>query len=370
MNINSLFAAGVLLTSLTSSVLAQDVENFKVSGFASLIGGKVLSGAADATAGYAHCTHPCYVADWSNGGLYDRKFSLKPESRIGIQGTYVFNPTLSATAQITSRAVDSDPRLEWAYLSTKFGNWDLQLGRKRIPLYFYSDFQDVGVAYPWVSPPPDLYGWEVTNYNGASLRYRSSIDDMGVSGSIFTGSEHIKDSALYRIYEATPVDIQWTKLMGADLELAKQWWTLRFAYVQNDMRESYRETNEHFDQKMKTYSMAFNADFGDWVYLAEIGENARKYVYGTDTHYKVLSLMGSVGYRYGRWMPMLTVSRFHEHAASADYEVDRWNTYALSLRYDLAASRAIKIQLNKTQDTTGHFTGNTSSVRVSYDVQF
>ena len=52
-----------------------------------------------------------------------------------------------------------------------------QVGRKRIPLYYYSDFQDIGLSYPWVSPPPELYGWEVTNYNGGSLRYNDSFGD-------------------------------------------------------------------------------------------------------------------------------------------------------------------------------------------------
>jgi hypothetical protein len=370
MQMNSLVATGIVITGLVSPVQAQEPANFHISGFASLIGGKVLGGATDAMAAYAHCRHPCYVADWSNGGVYDRKFSLNPESRMGVQGTYVFNQTLSATAQITSRAMDSGPRLEWGFLSAKFGNWDLQLGRKRIPLYFYPDFQDVGIAYPWVSPPPDLYGWEVTNYNGASLRYRGSIDGLGVSGSMFAGSEHVKDSGLYRIYETAPVDIRWTKLVGADLELSKHWWTLRFAYAQNDMREHYRETNANFDQKMKAYSMAFNADFGDWFCLGEIGDNARRYVSGADTRRKILSLMGGVGYRYGQWTPMITVSRLHEHAASADYEPDRWNTFALNLRYDLGSAQAVKVQLNKTQDTKGHFTGNTSTLRVNYDVQF
>ena len=254
----------------------QTSSNFRLSGFFSLVGGKVLSGSDTSSAGFVNCTSPCYVADWSNAGVYDKGFSFQPESRIGVQGTYIFNPALSATAQITSRAVDADPNLEWAYLSYKFADWDLQLGRKRIPLYFYSDFQDIGVAYPWVSPPADLYGWEATNYNGASLRYRSSLDGMGISGSVFFGSEDIKEARYFKMYIDERVDVQWNNLAGADLELNKDWWTVRFVYVQADLRDDYRASNEIRKEHMKAYGMAFNADFTDWFVLSEIGQNERR----------------------------------------------------------------------------------------------
>ncbi len=342
----------------------------ELSGFASIIGGRVMGGATDATAAYARCRQPCYIADWTNGGVYDRSLSLAPESKIGVQGSYSFTPNLSVTAQVTSRGIDSRPKLEWGYVSAKFGQWDLQLGRKRIPLYFYSDFQDVGIAYPWVSPPPDLYGWEAKNYNGASLRYRGSMQGVGVSGSVYAGSEHAKDVGLYKIYEFEPVDIDWTSMIGADFELNKDWWTVRVSAARNDLREFYRGSGEVFGLKVRTFGLVFNADFGDWLFISEAGESSRKFTEGSTQFLTVRSLMGAVGYRNGNWTPMLTVSRFHEYAVSAGYEPDRWNTYSLGLRYDLTARQALKLQYSRTDDTTGHFTGNTSVLRVGYDLQF
>ncbi len=127
----------------------------------------------------------------------------------------------AATAQITSRGVDTDPRVEWAYVFYKIGNWDFQVGCKRIPLYFYSDFQAIAVAYSWMAPPSDLYGWEAANYTGANLRYRAPIDGLGVSASVFGGSEHLKDAGIFRLYGTECVDIQWKNLVGADMELNK-----------------------------------------------------------------------------------------------------------------------------------------------------
>lgn len=349
---------------------ALEETNFRISGFFTLAGGKVFSGSDYSSAGFVNCTSPCYVADWNNAGVYDKGFSLMPESRVGVQGTYTFNPDLSATVQVTSRAVDVDLNLEWGFLSYKFGNFDLHIGRKRIPLYFYSDFQDIGVAYPWVSPPADLYGWEASNYNGASLRYQSFPDGTGISGSVFFGSENIKEARYFKMTTDERVDVQWNNLAGADLEMNKDWWTVRFVYVQADLRDDYRESNEIHKEDMKAYGMAFNADFTDWFLLSEIGQNERHSADGSYPDRKILSAMAGIGYRYGKWTPMLTVSRYHEHDPSPGYVTSSWNTYAAGVRYDILPLHALKLQWNKTQDTEDQYTGNAAILRFSYDMQF
>jgi len=127
---------GLVALIASSGAFAQSEANFKLSGFASVVGGKVFGGSDNFPLGNPKYTAPSYVADWFNAGVYEKKFSLKPETRVGVQGTYEFTKQFSATAQITSRAVDADPSLEWAYLTHKTGNWEFQVGRKRIPRRF------------------------------------------------------------------------------------------------------------------------------------------------------------------------------------------------------------------------------------------
>jgi len=61
----------------------------KVSGFVSIVGGQVLDGKLDSNYSGLDPINglacPCYIADWSNAGLYNKDFSLTPESRAGIQ---------------------------------------------------------------------------------------------------------------------------------------------------------------------------------------------------------------------------------------------------------------------------------------------
>ncbi len=160
------------------------------------------------------------MADWANFGVYEKNFSLAEESRIGIQGTAKFSDALSGTAQVVSRGTKTTPDLTWAYLGYKITpNLELQVGRKRIPLYYYSDFQDIGVAYPWVAPPPELYGWDATNYNGASLRYKTTLGSASVSASLLAGSEKIKDDRYFLINPSPNNEHRWK----SDHEPGESW---------------------------------------------------------------------------------------------------------------------------------------------------
>lgn len=341
----------------------------KISGFASVVGGTVLSGQAGypLTPSYS-C--PCYVADWYNSGVYEKAFSLTPESRAGVQAVYHFSPDFSATLQLTTHAVDPSPRADWAYVSYRFGDWELQAGRKRIPLYFFSDFEDVGLAYPWVSPPSDLYGWEANDYNGASLRRHGTAFGGNYSASIFGGAENVVDDRYFMTYSTERVDSHWTHLAGGDFELEKDWWTLRFVYVQNDIENHYVVSDYRTRQKMQAYGVAFNADFENWFVLSEAGQNNRRSPDDSTGEYKAPAFSVGAGYRHGKWTPFLSVGQYRERDPGNGYVPVRWRTAAMTLRYDFNPRNAAKLQWNYNQDVTENFTGNASILRASYDMTF
>lgn len=99
----------------------------------------------------------------------------------------------SGASRITGQAVTRGARngkvnLEWIYLSHEVSDkLTVQLGRKRIPFFYYSDSQDVGLAYPWIHLPPQMYGWEVVNYNGVSLYYKDTWGTWTSALNVFTG---------------------------------------------------------------------------------------------------------------------------------------------------------------------------------------
>ena len=79
---------------------------------------------------------PCYAADWGNAGVYTENFSLKPESRAGIQAKFTVSKEINFVTQVVVRGTDSTPRVQWAYASySPSKNLEFNVGRKRIPLY-------------------------------------------------------------------------------------------------------------------------------------------------------------------------------------------------------------------------------------------
>lgn len=347
-----------------------DYPSIHFSGFLSVVGGRVLSGNPEGPIPGYEEELPFYIADWANWGVYTKKASLSPESRAGIQALAKFTEDFSFTGQLTIRGTDHTPELQWAYLGYKFTpDLELQVGRKRIPLYYYSDFQDIGLSYPWVSPPAELYGWDATNYNGASLRFKTSVQGVPVSMSLFGGKETVKDNRYMRSVSQFHTDTTWDNILGGDVELTRNWLTVRGVYMQTNVTNIDKDDPANSgNQKMKAYSLAMNADFDQWFILSEIGQNARTY----DGYYlNAPAFSIGAGYRIGKWTPFLNYGQYHENANDPAYAPVNWKRPSLTLRYDPTASTAIKVQLERYLEVNGTaFTGDSTVLRISFDWVF
>ncbi len=354
--------------------LAQESESkLKLSGFVSIVGGRISGTNEERYEGPAAIDGndcPCYIADWGNAGVYTEKFSLKPESRAGIQAKYTFSKRFNVVTQVVVRGSDATPRVQWAYGSySPSKNLEFQVGRKRIPLYFYSDFQDIGASYPWVAVPPELYGWEATNYNGASVRYKSAVGDANLSMSLFTGKETVKDSLYQRLYYDSKTRVTWSKLIGGDLELTRGALTLRGVYMQTTVRSTNPIEELDDTTRLKAYGIAANLDMEKWFVLAEATQLTREF----DAGYRVTAPAATIGagYHFGDWTPFLNYARYTER--TDDPEVYAPQSYArtsITLRYDLDARSAIKAQVDRQKDVTRNFGGDSTIVRIAYDRLF
>jgi hypothetical protein len=165
-----------------------------LSGFTSINAGKVLSGSGVPQ----YDIPPTFLADYPIVSSYDEDVSFKPESLFGLQISADLADGLSVTGQLVARgANDFDAKIEWAYLSYEINeNWTVQAGKKRLPLFYYSDFYDVGYAYVWMRPPADNYTWQIFNYNGVNALYSGEIGDWSVMGNLYYGEEDDTENKL------------------------------------------------------------------------------------------------------------------------------------------------------------------------------
>ena len=377
-------------------VQAEEEENgvsFTGSGFLTIAAGKVVSG--DAASDFNGYQGPLFIADYAQGGVYEgNELCFKADSRIGLQGSAIFSPQFLLTGQAVLRATrNGKPDLEWAYGSYQFNDeLSLQLGRKRLPLFYYSETQDVGFSSPWIHLPPGQYGWEIVNYNGANLRYQGQWGSWSNSMEIFAGAETKEDNGYWKIYNGknTRTDSRWSNLVGADLMLAQDWFETRIAYIQSNFQNRYEDpaAPPPYDYTpaalQKIYSLSFSVDQHNWVVRNEYLDMDRKAVGEED-----YSFLLGVGYRAGKFLPMLTYNQYKmelnpqyaDPALIAPASIDPlaaegWSVLALSLSYALTHSSDIKVQLDRWIDQNGpNFNGgvaygNPTLLTLGYDLVF
>ncbi|SEA01632.1 hypothetical protein [Alkalimonas amylolytica] len=356
---------------VASTVSAVD---FQYGGFLTVGAGTIID-KKESAYDYEGFNCPCFISDFNTAGLYERgDIGWKQDTRLGLQGTVRFQPGLSLTAQGVARGSDSSVNLEWLYLSYDLTNEiTLQVGRKRIPLYYYSDFQDVGLAYIWARPTQALYGWEASNYNGASVRYATFSGHWEIQASAFAGNETVRKSGFARIYDEVNQDIRWRNILGADLEVTRDWFTARVVYLQSDNSITDKPDSADFSRpadKQRVFGLALNADFNDWLILSEFNTNTRK---SRDEELSIPAPAMSVGVgrRIGAWTPFINYARFWEKSKDADYENERFIDLSATLRYDITSSSAFKFQINRFSDRSEfQFVGATTLLSANYNLVF
>lgn len=363
----------LLLTGLTLSgpalCLALEV-NF--SGYATLGMGKVLSG-EHKTFYDQQC--PCYIANFPDVGVYDRSLSFTPDTRFGLQAVAKIDDKTSLTGQVTAHGGNSlKPTLDWAYLSRDLSNTlTLQAGRKRLPLYQYSDFANLGYAYPWIRPPADLYGWQIVNYNGANLLYRNAWDDLAVRANAWMGREDDSDNRMLgKLYYGSKIEESWKNIFGSYVELTWDPFTARLVYMNNvvdrystDGAGARSHVTDNVRQRF--YGLALGADWNNVVVKMEANRFERPTVQDNYT----ASLVG-VGYRIGNVLPMLTYSRFTENHPPDPSWNEIHHTYTASVRWDVRSDMAIKFQYDRFRDQSllTPFAGNANVLAASLDLVF
>lgn len=384
------------LALLPASAAAFDAGGFEFSGSGFFTGsaGYMLGGSDVAVNDY-NC--PCFASDYAQAGVYDGRGGLqwKPDTKLGLQGSIAYdNRRYMLTGQAVSRgARDGKVDLEWVYGSVRLSDQlTLQVGRKRLPMFYYSDTQDVGYALPWTHLPPQLYGWEAVNYNGGSLSYQDDWGAYSAAIEVMAGQEKKKDSGYWKIYNGrqSRTDIRWDDILGATLTLSRDWLETRLVYIQSKNAQRYvtgvwdpelggyddsamDDFGEAFPQRI--YGLAVNIDYNNWLLRSEM-----IYIRHPGLNYNDSAQILAGGYRYGKWQPMLTFSNYHSVPVAVDGEpaqgtaMEKHYTVSATLRYELDNRSALKVQYDHQNSRSGpdyaYQYGDARLLSVTWDIVF
>jgi len=96
----------------------------------------------------------------------------------GIQFAAAINDSVSLTAQFFSEgSEDFAVVTDWLFVEWQISDeWDIKIGRLRLPFYLYSQYYNVGYTYIWSRPPIEVYNFaSLTDFDGLTLRYINSL---------------------------------------------------------------------------------------------------------------------------------------------------------------------------------------------------
>ena len=327
----------------------------QVSGYASFVAGKVTSGNE-------------FLADYPKTGVYDKDWSFSPDTSIGVQLNTDINDKLEFVIQAVSNgATDFDVELDWAYISYQLStDLSFQAGRKRLPLYYYSDFFDVGYAYYWIRPPADNYTWQISNYNGLSLMYQPQIGDWDSLFYFYFGREDSEENELLSMLISASVDETWKNMFGVVAELSQEWVELRFTYMNSQLDRTVNDIITTEDVNQTFSGVSINLYVENISVLSEFNQYERS---ASDIHVKTSML--SVAYRVGDFTPHLTRSMLDQDDNIAGGD-EHHETKSLGFRWDLNKKTALKIQYDKVKDEGVNIPvlGSAESISIGIDFVF
>lgn len=295
-----------ILAAMGAATAAQ--AEVRVSGFGQLVAGKML-----------HSDERFAEVSYESN-KYDGDLNVAKDSLVAVQVDADLGSRMSATAQVVASGDKAfRPQLAWAYVNAKLGaGFSAKVGRQRIPFYRYSDYLDVGYAYPWVRPPVAMYNQPWSN-----------ADMVNLSHTAYFGKWYSQAQVFYGRYKGeiyghdSGVDAKLQNLRGASWDMEyDEWLSLRAAYVAGKVTvtgtaldqvtatlraigQGARAERLDYTQDSGTFeNVGFKIDRANWLVIGEYTRlDVQNTVYdGIDRH----DWYAAIGRRFGKLTPTLT----------------------------------------------------------------
>lgn len=351
--LKNIFAVVLIFTTLF--IYKPVSAEFKLNGFGSVAVGTVVEGQE-------------FLADYPKTGIYNTDLSTDPDTTLGLQVSTYFNDDLSIIAQAAIHgATDYDPQIDWLYLNYYLTpKLSFQAGRKRLPLYYYSDYFDVGYAYYWIRPPPDVYTWQITNYNGVSLLYETALGQWDTSLNVYYGTEESEDNELLSLLFDASVDETWKNMIGIVGTMSNHWLEVRLTHMQGLIDRTISGVSVINDVEQQFLGMSVNLTFDHLLILSEFN-NYRQ----PDNDVKYDAFLLSLGYQIGELTPHITRSGFKQEINVLGNDEQHYTT-SIGLRWDVVDNIAVKVQYDKVVDdgVVVPIKGDSKSISFAVDFVF
>lgn len=176
-----------------------------------------------------------------NDGIYENQWSFSSNSNLGFQVDVGINYQWDVAAQWVLMELDDEDfngftRMAFLrYMPNQ--SWAIRAGRIPVDLFELSEYRDVGIAFPWVKVPTEVYGFiPFRNLDGADLTYLSDIDDWHLEASLSYGSTEAE------VTSSTDRPIKFHQLTGISMTLSAQSWSATVRHTEAQVARNNEST--------------------------------------------------------------------------------------------------------------------------------
>ncbi|MEC7941489.1 MAG: hypothetical protein VX212_13775 [Pseudomonadota bacterium] len=341
------------LVGMAFSANATSMDNIRISGF-----GSVGIGKSDNAIGYA--------------GYTDEKLDWEQETLAGVQFDFQVNERAKFVTQVVANSrYDYDPKFEMAYASYDFDSFTARAGKLRLPLFFYSDFTDLGYAYPMIRPSQELYeNIVLKGYTGADLLIPIELEDSSLLLQPLVGIGTIDEE------DSIVGEVKLDQLYGLSANWNVDDFTFRGSYLVAETNPSC-DFNTPTDPYCRQLAPLLDSQDGQFISLGAQYDNGDLLVNveAADVQiegqfYDYQSVSGLVGYRINEFTPYLSVSwvettdndERENMTITAVKETMNYEriSYSIGNRWDFAKNMSLKADVTYVdyRDTSGGFQAN------------
>ena len=335
---------GLLAVSLmlVSGLQAVNAAEINISGYSTL----------KATYGPNKDSNGQGQVDYANGYATDNVDFSTSQTVVGVQFDASVSDKLDVTVIIQGRGgVDNNfnVNFDWAYADYNFNDQNkLRLGRFKGPFYMISEYEDVGYAYPWVTPPLEVYSTNpINSINGLSYIFQSPVGKADFLFELYGGNGDnitsvppiVADDMGMPQMKGQQIGFRTDDTIGFNSSIGNDFIKFRLGYM------STKVSNPDFGMTNVAGSFGGLGLIIDWhnfvAYTEYVNRNtdpAMAAAFPDQSAWYV-----TLGFRAGDALPYFTYASMDDGDEPSRYTLKQ-TSYTLGFRYEIGESADVKFE--------------------------
>jgi len=312
-----------------------------------------ISGYATVFAGYTNEKDNSY-SDFSADNFID----FTDKSHVGLQfNTNLYKNIDFSMTVLMEGTEEFAAHTDWFYLTfITSQNTLIHYGRLKVPFLMTSDYIDIGHAYPWVTPPEEVYSVNLAkSADGIEFIYDAEIfgsnlmldlyagtgrNNQRLSASFINDTSGVNTGLLY--IAGDKIKYKMHDLLGFETSLANNIFTFRIGQYQMKMDA------QKFNIDMSIVKIKSAGIIIDWEnillyseYIKREADDSVQHLFpDQDSSYVTIS------YKISDFLPYITFAKIDKGTNKNKYGLIQSST-SLGLRYDIKPRMDIKFQITK-----------------------